>query len=223
MYDHILVKLPEDVVMSVRALVAEIEADATLEDTSYQLLKDALMASYGKTMWQMAYAIIDHPDLGDRRPTAMMAEMLSLWFETTAPDSLFLAHFLRRLPPSIRDHIAAAGHKTAAEMATHADSLWDARRASSVSALTDVTDSVDAVSIRSSSPARDNRRRSPNRDRRQRSPDRRRNDRNKSARRSTPGRRDNRQNNSNSTLCYYHDHYGVKAVKCRGDCSWTEN
>jgi hypothetical protein len=49
----------------------------------------------------MAYALLDHPDLGDRRPSAMMAEMLSLRYETTAPDSLFLALFLRRLPPSI--------------------------------------------------------------------------------------------------------------------------
>jgi hypothetical protein len=49
----------------------------------------------------MAYALLDHPDLGDRRPTQMMAEMLSLRYETTLPDSLFLALFLRRLPACI--------------------------------------------------------------------------------------------------------------------------
>ncbi len=225
MYDHILVRLPEEVVMSVRALVAEIEADPALEDTSYQLLKTALMASFGKTMWQMAYAIIDHPDLGDRRPTAMMAELLALRYETSAPDSLFLAHFLRRLPPSIRDHIAAAGHKTAAEMATHADSLWDARRAGTVSTLTAaVTDSLAAVSVRSPSPHRDGRRRSPDQRQRQRSPDRgQRSDSRRPQRRNTPGRRDNRQRNDNSSLCFYHDQFGVKALKCNQPCAWTEN
>jgi hypothetical protein len=79
-------KLPEDVVMSVRSLISEIEADPALQATSYQLLKDALLGSYGKTKWQMAYALLDHPDLGDRRPSAMMAEMWSLRFETSAPD-----------------------------------------------------------------------------------------------------------------------------------------
>ncbi len=66
------------------------------------------MGSFGKTKWQMAYSLLDHPDLGDRRPSAMMAEMLSLRFETTPPDSLFLALFLRRLPASIRASTTAA-------------------------------------------------------------------------------------------------------------------
>ncbi len=100
------------------------------------------------TKWQMAYSLLDHPDLGDRCPSAMMAEMLSLRFETTAPDSLFLALFLHRLPASIRDHLAAANHTTATEMATHADILWDARNTASVSA---VSESLAAVSVRSAS------------------------------------------------------------------------
>jgi hypothetical protein len=162
MYDYVLMKLPEDVVMSVRALISAIEADPVKQETSYQLLKDALLGSYGKTKWQMAYALLDHPDLGDRRPSAMMAEMLSHRFETSAPDSLFLALFLRRLPASIRDHLAEANHTTAPEMATHADILWDARNTASVSA------SLAAVSLRSASPRAG---RSP--DRRARSPDRR--------------------------------------------------
>jgi hypothetical protein len=171
MYDYVLMKLPEDVVMSVRALVSAIEADPVKQEESYTLIKEALLGSYGKTKWQMAYALLDHPELGDRRPSAMMAEMLALRYEATAPDSLFLALFLRRLPSSIRDHLAAANHTTAAEMATHADILWDARNSATVSA---VSESLSAVSLRSSSPTR----RSPDRhakspDRRGHSPDRR--------------------------------------------------
>jgi hypothetical protein len=138
MYDYVLMKLPEDVVMSVRALVplvSAIEADPVKLEESYTLIKEALLGSYGKTKWQMAYALLDHPELGDRRPSAMMAEMLALRYEATAPDSLFLALFLRRLPSSIRDHLAAANHTTAAEMATHADILWDARNSATVSAV----------------------------------------------------------------------------------------
>jgi hypothetical protein len=164
MYDYVLMKLPEDVVMSVRALVSAIEADPVKQENSYTLMKEVLMGSYGKTKWQMAYALLDHPELGDRRPSAMMAEMLALRYETSPPDSLFLALFLRRLPASIRDHLAAANHETATVMATHADILWDARNSASIST---VSESLSAVSTRSASPKSS---RSP--DRRARSPDR---------------------------------------------------
>jgi hypothetical protein len=54
MYDNVLMKLPEDVVMSVRALVSAIEADPVKQEGSYTFMKEALMGSYGKTKWQMA-------------------------------------------------------------------------------------------------------------------------------------------------------------------------
>ncbi len=172
--------------MSVRSLVSAIEADPVKQEASYTLMKEALLGSYGMTKWQMAYSLLDHPDLGDRRPLAMMAEMLSLRFETTAPDSLFLALFLRRLPASIRDHLAAANHTTVTEMATHADILWDARNTASVSA---VSDSLASVTVRSASPNRHAK--SPYR--RARSPDRRRGGGRQPPRRPTPGRPDGKK------------------------------
>jgi len=213
-YDHVLTKLPEAVIMSVRSLISNIEATPDLEGESYQMLKTALLEAYGKTKWQMAFALLDHPDLGDRRPSVMMAEMLSLRYETTAPDSLFLALFLRRLPASIRDHLAAADLKTAAEMAKHADILWDARNAASVAA---VTDSLAAVSVRSRSPRAGH---SP--ERRNRSPDRRR-DSSRRPRPQTPGAKDGKSGNADGRLCFYHLRWGAKAQQCRGNCSWAEN
>jgi hypothetical protein len=219
MYDYILMKLPEDVVMSVRALVSAIETDPVKQEQSYTLMKEALLGSYGKTKWQMAYALLDHPDLGDRRPSAMMAEMLALRFETSAPDSLFFALFLRRLPAAIRDHLAAANHDTATAMATHADVLWDARNSASVSA---VSETLSAVSLRSASPHRrspDRRAKSP--DRRARSPDRRQ-DRGQK-RHPTPGRQDGRQTGAGSKICRNHRIFGAKAWNCRGNCEFSEN
>jgi hypothetical protein len=216
MYDYILMKLPQEVVMSVRALVSAIEADPVKQERSYTLMKEALLGSYGMTKWQMAYSLLDHPDLGDRRPSAMMAEMLSLRFETTAPDSLFLALFLRRLPASIRDHLAAANHTTATEMAAHADILWDARNTTSVSA---VTDSLAAVSVRSASPRNS---RSP--DRRARSPVNRSGGGRQPPRPPTPGRQDGRSGIAKGKVCYNHKKYGDKAYNCCWDkCKFAEN
>jgi hypothetical protein len=219
MYDYVLMKLPEDVVMSVRALVSAIELDPVKQEESYTLIKEALMGSYGKTKWQMAYALLNHPDLGDRRPSAMMAEMLALRFETSPPDSLFLALFLRRLPTSIRDRLAAANHETAAAMSTHADILWDARNSATVSA---VSESLSAVSLRSSSPNRrspDRRAKSP--DHCGRSPDRWPN--RGRGRRPTPGRQDSSAASSGKKICYYHQRFGAKAENCEGVCNFSEN
>jgi len=216
MYDYVLMKLPQDVVMSVRALVSAIEADPVKQEQSYTLMKEALLGSYGMTKWQMAYSLLDHPDLGDRRPSAMMAEMLSLRYETTAPDSLFLALFLRRLPTSIRDHLAAANHTTATEMATHADILWDARSTTTVSA---VTDSLAAVSVRSASPRYS---RSP--DRRARSPVNRGGGGRQPPRPPTPGRQDGKSSSNKNKWCFNHKKYGDKAYTCCWDkCKFAEN
>jgi hypothetical protein len=54
MYDYVLMKLPQDVVMSVRALVSAIEADPVKQEASYTLMKEALLGSNGMTKWQMA-------------------------------------------------------------------------------------------------------------------------------------------------------------------------
>ncbi len=200
--------------MSVRALVSAIEADPVKQETSYTLIKEALMGSFGKTKWQMAYALLDHPDLGDRRPSAMMAEMLALRFETSPPDSLFLALFLRRLPTSIRDHLAAANHETATAMSTHADILWDARNSASVSG---VSESLAAVSVRSASPRES---RSPDRCTK---PDCRRGGGRQPGRRPTPGRQDSRATSASDGLCRSHRRYGNKAYNCRGNCKFSEN
>jgi hypothetical protein len=165
-FEHVVMKLPEEVRISVRNLLQEL-TPATVD--AYEQLKEALTASYGQTRWQRGFAIIDHPDLGDRRPSRMMSEMLALLPTGTAPDLLFLCLFLRGLPASMRDHLAAADHKTTAAMAAHADLLWDSRAGQSVAS---VTDSVAAVSLRGRSPTP---RRSPsrlldNRNRQYRSP-----------------------------------------------------
>ena len=107
-FEHVVMKLPEEVIISVRNLLQEL-TPASLD--AYEQLKEALTVSYGRTRWQRGFAIIDHPDLGDRRPSRMMSEMLALLPAGTAPDLLFLCLFLRRLPASMRDHLAAADHR----------------------------------------------------------------------------------------------------------------
>ncbi len=180
-YDHVLMKLPTDVVMSVRDLVNSMQPNTP---DAYKQLKARLTASYGKTKWQQVNAILDLPPLGDRRPSHLMNELLALLPAGENKDgALFLGIYLRKLPATMRDHLAAANHETAAAMAAHADILWDARCGeASVSQLIDANISAVANMYVS----RDSRRRSPNR-----SPDRRQG-RSRQGRRQTPGT-DNRR------------------------------
>jgi len=208
-YDHVLMKLPTDVVMSVRDLVNTMQPN-TLD--AYEQLKARLTESYGKTKWQQVNALLDLPPLGDRRPSHLMNEMLALLPTGENKDgAIFLGIYLRKLPPTMRDHLAAANHNTAAAMAAHADILWDARCGESA-----VTHLSDANTAAVANMNMSNRRRSPDR----RSPDRRRG-RSRQGRRQTPGP-DNRKRDS-SNLCYYHSRFGQKALKCEAPCAWTEN
>jgi hypothetical protein len=57
-----------------------------------------------------------------------MNEMLALLpTGSYKDDSLFRGLFLRKLPTSMRDQLAAADHQTAAAMVKHSDMLRDAR------------------------------------------------------------------------------------------------
>jgi hypothetical protein len=164
-YDHVLMKLPTDVVMTVRDLVNTMQPNTP--DT-YEQLKARLTASYGRTKWQQVNKLLDMPPLGDRRPSHLMHEMLAqLPTGENKDGAIFLSIFLRKLPATMHDHLAAANHATAAAMAAHADVLWDARCGDpTVSHLVDAT----TTAVAAMNVLRENRRRSPDR----RSPDRRR-------------------------------------------------
>jgi hypothetical protein len=206
-YDHVLMKLPTDVVMSVCDLVNSMQPNTA---DAYEQLKARLTNSYGKTPWQQVNALLDMPPLGDRRPSHMMNEMLALIPPgSNKDDYIFLGIFLRKLPSSMREHLAAANHTTAAAMSAHADILWDAKAGdTSISAISDA--SISAVANRSFAP------RSPDR----RSPDRR---RGHSGQRRKPTPRPDSHRRDDSTLCFYHSRFGQRANKCEPPCSWTEN
>jgi hypothetical protein len=209
-FEHVVPMLPEDVMSSIRQFLIGITPDT---ENPYEQLKDALCKGFGRTRWQRGYALLDHPELGDRRPSHMLNQMLALLPAGTEPDLLFFCLFLRRLPMSMREQVAAANHKTAEQMGEHADALWDARADRSIAAI---TDSISAVSVRprSTSPKGD-RRRSPGRssDTETRS----------NGPRSNRRRGDSKRRRYDPDLCFYHNRWGHKAEKCESPCSWPKN
>jgi hypothetical protein len=125
-YDHVLTKLPEAVISSVRDLVRVV--DDTYTD-AYEQLKSHLLSSFGQSKWQLISKLIDHQDLGGRRPSSLMDQMLTLLPSGEKPGLLFISLFLRRLPVEYRDHLAAKEFSSPCAMAEYADDLWDAHGA----------------------------------------------------------------------------------------------
>jgi hypothetical protein len=123
-YDYVLMKLPESVLTSVKDVVRAV-TDTTADP--YAELKARLVSSYTQSKWQLANRLLDHPDIGDMRPSMLMDSMLSLLPPGDQPGTLFQAMFLRRLPTTMRDQLGALEFKTPRAMAEHADLLWDAR------------------------------------------------------------------------------------------------
>jgi hypothetical protein len=123
-YDYVLMKLPESVLASVKDVVRAV-TDATADP--YLELKNRLVSSYTQSKWQLANRLLDHPDIGDMRPSMLMDSMLSLLPPGDQPGTLFLAMYLRRLPTNMRDQLGALEFKSPRAMAEHADLLWDAR------------------------------------------------------------------------------------------------
>jgi hypothetical protein len=61
------------------------------------------------------------------KPSVLMRKLKLHLPPGVSPDTdLFLAMFLIRIPPSMREMVSAGNHKTAAAIVKAADALWDA-------------------------------------------------------------------------------------------------
>ena len=124
MTDHVITALPEAVTISVVDLLEQFTPDS---DDSYTRLKERLLGKFTPSKFQLLNQLVDHPDLGDRKPSSMMDEMLALLPTGEPAGELFQTLFLRRLPLSMREHLGTEDFEDAREMADRADQIWAAR------------------------------------------------------------------------------------------------
>jgi hypothetical protein len=95
-YIHVIRALPSEVLAAVRDLTSGVTA-ATPEP--YLLLKEALLTRFTASSLQRCFRILDMGPLGDRRPSALFAEMHSLLPQDA--NVLFNAVYLPCLPESM--------------------------------------------------------------------------------------------------------------------------
>jgi uncharacterized membrane protein YgcG len=122
-YNLVLARLAPMTAKSCRSLIIAIRAAAPADP--YEQLRDHLIRCYGRTDWQLGFAILDSPAIGDRRPSDLLQDMRALQPSDGAENTLFKCLFLRRLPAPIRDHLLAVGVLPMDAMAVIADRLHD--------------------------------------------------------------------------------------------------
>jgi hypothetical protein len=225
-FDHVVGKLPNAVSLSCRSLLLSINFE---DKDAYERLKDHLCRNYSKSKWQQGYSLLDHPGLGDRRPSQLLQDMRALLPEKEAEGVIFQCLFLKRLPTTMSDAVMAAGLENIEDMAAMADRLHDKPAAAGVAAVSAQPSCCSHVSAIDSKQRKFNRSgRSPNRS--GRSPDR---------RAATPGPGKEKKDFSSfnaagrpssqwvkgadKNWCQYHQFYGDAARTCRPGCTHPGN
>ncbi len=92
-------------------------------ETSYQVLKEALVALHQLTDFQRVEMLLDKPPLGARRPSELLADMLEICPPGQQGNIFFAGLFLQRLPREIRVLLEHEDLSDLRRLAAHADRL----------------------------------------------------------------------------------------------------
>jgi hypothetical protein len=81
-------------------------------DEPFNYLKITLLGQFGKSKWQSYFELLRLPmEMQDLKPSVLMGKLKQHIPPVVSPDNdLFLAMFLIRLPPSMRETVGAGAH-----------------------------------------------------------------------------------------------------------------
>ncbi len=98
-------------------------------DEPFDQLKNTLLGQIGKSKRQSYFELLRLPiKMQGLKPSVLMGKLKQHLPPGASPDNdLFLAMFLVRLPPPMRETVGAGNHTTATALLKAADALWDAR------------------------------------------------------------------------------------------------
>ncbi len=166
-----------------------------------------MLGQFGKSKKQSYFELLRLPmKMQGLKPSVLMEKLKQDLPPGGSPDNvLFLAMFLIRLPPSMRETVGAGAHKMAAAMVKAANTLWDTQGGHDPTVAA-------TSSQRNRSPAPSSGKRGDKRGG---------NARPKSCPPSQPDFH-SLQNPGNG-MCKFHNYYANRANRCISPCSWLEN
>lgn len=180
----------------------------------YEAIKGRLTKEFANSDNKKIRSLLHELSLGDLKPSSLLRKMKELACGKVG-DDLLKTLWLQRLPTTIQT-VLSTSTDTLDVLASNADEMFDISEGSSVQALqsdsnNQINDLVNVVhqlegKIESLKTYFRESRNSNGRTSRNRSP--------------TPSRASAVANND---LCYYHKHFGAKAVKCKKPCSFSRS
>lgn len=214
-YFHVIANLPPEVAAELDDILSTVPLDE-----AYDVLKSAILDRMQASQRSRIQQLLNEEDLGDRKPSQMLHHMRQL-LGNPPPESqqpLLRELFLQRLPQGMRMVLAGSDDFSLDKLATLADRIADystpshtplvATAAPPVSSrfdqiearLQELTNALQALQRRPRSPARQ--RRSPSQQR---------------------GTSPPPPTQSTAPLCWYHQRFRHRALRCVPPCSWQGN
>lgn len=118
---HVIAALDQETALRIPDLLEDPPAE-----NKYNSIKNRLIGTFGLSETERAARLLSFSELGDRKPSALMDEMLAL-LGNHQPCFLFNYLFLRHLPENLRTQLASRTFNSPRELAETADVLWLAR------------------------------------------------------------------------------------------------
>jgi hypothetical protein len=175
-------------------LVADL-VESPPEVAPYSILKDRLLMSHQLSPVQKAMKLMALPELGNRRPSQMLADLLQVCPPGEHATAFFRASFLQRLPADIQVHLAQADTVDLKELAQRADQLLLTHRRplSSMMAAVELQEETTAAGVMAAVAGKP----------------------------ATKKKKDRKL----ITFCWVHHRFGKDAKRCDNpsECQWKEN
>ena len=123
MFQHAVRALPHELIPDIKDLLR----DAFTLPNPFNSLKERLTGRYGQTELQLLKKLlVDGIELGQRRPSALLAEMLTCLPAGEPFGKVMRALFIFRLPPYIQQQLHSYPTTSPAELAAAADNIYNA-------------------------------------------------------------------------------------------------
>ena len=211
-FHYIVASLEPQIALHVRPLILNPPAS-----NPYDTLKILLLQSFTPSQQSRLQQVFSADSLGDMKPTELFLHLQKLLGESATDESLLRNVFLLRLPLTIRTSLAVMQDKPLSQLVQLADTLFELAPPS-MAAVAPTQSSCDGCArlehelevLKSRLLHFEN----ASSNQPQRFPVR---------RRSPSPRRTNFSPPSRSTLCWYHEKFGSRAVKCTPPCQFSSN
>lgn len=199
-YYHIISKLDQTVIIQVADIVTE-----PPKENKYPAVKGRLISRYEVSAQGKLEQLLNSCDLGDMRPSHLLARMLELAAGLNVNESVLRVLFIQRMPERVKTILSICDGNTLQQLANMADKITDfspsvvaATSSAAVPGLSDLQDQIAQLTAEV--------RRMKTSDGRSRSSSR------------------SRQSGAPAdSVCWYHRKYGRNAQQCREPCVFKDS